>query len=123
MNEMYKIIESLCNKRGISITKMCKEAGISRAPLTELKKGRTQKLSVENSEKIASYFGVTVSYLLGTEKTASPEDDTVADYLEDLRRGEIRTLLEATRGLSKGEVEAMAEFMKQMKGDGAIDIH
>ena len=115
MNELYKRIEDLCKKRKISVTKMCHEAGVSRAPLTELKMERTQKLSAENLDRIANYFGVTSSYLLGTEKAAPPEDEA-AEYLEDLRRGEVRALLDFTRGMSKNEIEAMTDFAKRMKG-------
>ena len=74
MNSMYKRIESLCASRGINITQMCKEAGVARAPLTELKMGRTAILSAKNADKIASYFDVSVGYLLGNEDTKKPAD-------------------------------------------------
>lgn len=55
---------------------MCKEAKISRAPLTELKMGRSKTLSSATLSKIASYFGVSVDYLLGNEeKPAGQEAD------------------------------------------------
>jgi len=76
LSDMYNRIEGLCKKQGINITQMCKEAGVARAPLTELKMGRTAVLSAKNAEKISSYFGVSVSYLLGKEeikKTADPK--------------------------------------------------
>lgn len=79
MNEMYKRIEALCVDRGISVTKMCKDAKVSRAPLTELKMNRTQKLSVENLEKIAAFFGVSMSYFLGAEIKKAPSEDGVSE--------------------------------------------
>ena len=66
MNEMYKRIEDLCESRGINITQMCKEAGIARAPLSELKMGRTMALSSLTLGKLSSYFEVPMEYFLGT---------------------------------------------------------
>ena len=42
MSELYNLIESLCKEKGTNITAMCKAAKISRAPLTELKMGRSK---------------------------------------------------------------------------------
>lgn len=76
MSELYNLIENLCKKNGTNITAMCKEAKISRAPLTELKMGRSKTLSSATLSKIASYFGVSVDYLLGNEeKPAIQKDD------------------------------------------------
>lgn len=83
MSEMYKRIEELCKKRGVNITQMCKEAGVARAPLTELKMGRTAILSARNADKIASYFDVSVGYLLGKEDIKKPADQK-ADGLRGL---------------------------------------
>lgn len=73
MSELYNLIESLCKEKGTNITAMCKAAKISRAPLTELKMGRSKTLSSATLSKIAAYFGVSVDYLLGNkEKPAGP---------------------------------------------------
>ena len=73
MSELYNLIESLCKEKGTNITAMCKAAKISRAPLTELKMGRSKTLSSATLSKIASYFGVSVDYLLGNEEKPAPE--------------------------------------------------
>jgi hypothetical protein len=49
-------------------------------------------------------------------KKAPSEDGETDELLEELRREEVRMLLEATRGMSRGEVEAMADFAKKLKG-------
>lgn len=76
MSELYNLIESLCKTRGTNITTMCKTAGISRAPLTELKMGRTKTLSAATLSKIGAYFGVSVDYLLGNEPKEKPVTDS-----------------------------------------------
>ena len=73
MSELYNLIESLCKKKGTNITAMCKAAKISRAPLTELKMGRSKTLSSATLSKIAAYFGVSVDYLLGNKEKPAPE--------------------------------------------------
>lgn len=65
MGTMYGIIEQLCSERGIKPGKLCSELGISRGILSDLKAGRTKKLSSENITKISSYFGISADYLLG----------------------------------------------------------
>ena len=72
MSELYNLIESLCKGHGTNITAMCKAAEVSRAPLTELKMGRTKTLSSATLTKIATYFGVSVDYLIDGEETLTP---------------------------------------------------
>lgn len=69
MSTLYNRIEALCARKSITITQMCKDAGVSRASLTDLKMNRKQSLSSTTLSKIASYFGVSVDYLLGHNET------------------------------------------------------
>lgn len=110
MNEMYNRIEQLCEAQGINITQMCKEAEVARAPLTELKKGRTANLSAKNAEKIASYFGVSVGYLLGIDQQKKPTDqkadglrNTNYEKLSPENRGVIDALIEKLLKSQSGE--------------------
>lgn len=68
MNEMYSRIENLCRNKKVNVTQMCREAEIPRGNLTDLKNGRTSELSTKNLWKIATYFGVSMDYLLGNEQ-------------------------------------------------------
>lgn len=68
MNEMYSLIDELCKAHGINMTQMCKEAGIPRGNLTDLKMGRTAALATKSLAKISAYFNVSIDYLLGTEQ-------------------------------------------------------
>lgn len=47
---------------------MCTDIGMSKGILTDLKMGRQSGISAANAQKIASYFGVSVGYILGEEK-------------------------------------------------------
>ncbi len=68
MGEMYNRIFALCQERGLTVAKMCKDAGISKSAMTELKMGRTQQLSSKALQKVAEYFNVSSDLLLGHEK-------------------------------------------------------
>ena len=74
MGTLYKNIIALCEERGIKGGKMCTDVGISKGLLTDLKKGRRFGVSATTAQKIASYFNVSVGYLLGEdEKKNSPQ--------------------------------------------------
>jgi transcriptional regulator with XRE-family HTH domain len=83
MSILYNRIEALCGRKSITITQMCKDAGVSRASLTDLKMNRKQSLSSTTLSKIALYFGVSVDYLLGHNETKKqPADASSADELD-----------------------------------------
>lgn len=88
MSSMYQIIQSLCESKGISGYRLCKDVGISPSHLTEMKMGRHANLSTKNAQKVADYFGVTTAYLLGeegeeeTKKAPSPSEERVLDEYE-----------------------------------------
>lgn len=64
MWNLYNRIELLCKEKNINITQMCREIQMPRSIMSELKAGRTIRLSAENSSKLAQYFGVSVNFFL-----------------------------------------------------------
>jgi len=81
MNNMYNIVEELCVEKGVNVTQMCREAGIPRATMTELKMGRTEKLSTMNLEKLATYFGMSIDDLLnGQKEKLTPNKGSERNY-------------------------------------------
>lgn len=82
MNAMYERIEGLCKEKGINMTAMCKEAGVPRSNLSDLKFGRTAALATVNLSRIAAFFDVSMDYLLGNEDAKKPTDQ-MADGLQN----------------------------------------
>lgn len=128
MAELYNRIENLCRKKGVSVTKMCKESGASRGSLTDLKKDRIAKLSTDTLEKISKYFGVSVSYLLGTETKKDQSDDglvngdpELTEYLQELQsRPEMKMLFHTFKSATKEQIEAIVlawEARNNVKGE------
>lgn len=96
---LYNRIEQLCDKKGISITTMCRESGTSRGSLGDLKSGKIQTLSSETLKKISDYFGVTIDYLLGNEKTPIADDNgritnELTDLLSDVSEERVEKILQ-----------------------------
>ena len=102
---MYTRIESLCEKRGITITQMCRDAQIPRGNLSDLKYGRTKELSTKSLAKISAYFGCDLNYLL-TGETTSPVENIRAACKE---RGTTIAQLERKLGYGNGLIAGWAK--------------
>lgn len=76
MVTLYDNIIALCESKGIKGGKMCTDIGISKGLLTDLKKGRRTGVSAMTAQKIASYFNVSVGYLLGEEEQENEKKPT-----------------------------------------------
>lgn len=115
MSDIYKNIDELLAKKGISGAKLCADLGMSRSFMTELRKGRIKSIRMETAQKIAEYLNIPVSRLLGgNEKSPSPETGkrTVTD--EDIKfalfggDGEITDEMYA-------EVKRFAAYLKEKR--------
>lgn len=123
MSDLYNKINTLCSSKGINITQMCKETGVSRGSLTDLKSGRSQTLSQKALSKIAAHFGVSVDYLLGesdilVEAHNEPIylDDETRELIDSLRtRPEMKVLFSVSKNVSKEDIEATVEILKRMR--------
>ena len=82
MGNLYETISVLCQQKGIRPGRLCDELKISRGLMTDLKMGRKKSLSAETAQRIASYFGVSVAYLLGQDQADVLEQVDVAFYGE-----------------------------------------
>lgn len=88
LNDMYKRIEDFCKEKGVNMTTMCREAGVPRSNLSDLKYGRTTALATVNLTRIANYFNVSIDVLLGKEDIKKPADQK-ADGLRGLGYDEL----------------------------------
>ncbi len=127
MSELYKRIEDLCKNNGISITAMCKEAGVSRGSLTDLKQGRSKKLSSDAVSKIAAFFNVSTDYILNGDDAIRVEahndpvyiDDETREIIDSLRsRPEMKVLFSVSKNATKDDIEMAVDIIKKFKGDG-----
>lgn len=131
MNNLYERIFSLCSENGIKPGKMCTDLGISRGNISDLKMGRIESLSADKLAKIATYFKVSVDYLLTGEETKKAPtqegerdhaidhiDDELKEYLDELRsRSEMRMLFSTTKNATKTQIEAIVKMIEEMQGE------
>lgn len=100
MSVLYDRIHSLCDLKGVKDGTMCREANVPRSTFQELKMGRTENLSLKTLQKIADYFGISVSELTGEEQKEKPTpggselDEAFSAVLDQLTAEELAEVLE-----------------------------
>nr|DAI07075.1 MAG TPA: Cro/C1-type HTH DNA-binding domain protein [Caudoviricetes sp.] len=109
MANLYENIEKLCKQRGVNVTTMCKESGASRGSLTDLKNGRKQTLKYETLDKIASYFGTSVDFLVSGNQKENPPQQPQSEVDAAVER--IRRKLES---MPKEQREALMNLIEKM---------
>ena len=105
MQNLYQVIENLCQQRNIRPGQMCNELGLSRGLMTDLKMGRKKSVSAQTAQKIAAYFGVSVGYLLGE----TPENSDILDQVDVAFYGEFKELDEDEKETVRDMVRLMRE--------------
>jgi transcriptional regulator with XRE-family HTH domain len=109
MSDLYSNIHALCEKEGIKDGTLCGNIGIRRSFLSELKAGRTKSLSTEVLSKIASYFNVSVDYLLTGVQKENPPQQPQSEVDAAVER--IRKKLES---MPKEQREALMNLIEKM---------
>ena len=104
----YDVYKTLCEQRGVSLSRAAAEIGLSNATVTKWKKTGAAP-GGDTLTKVAAYFGVSVDRLLGVATPASQElgmdDFTYALY------NETQALTEE----NKQKVLEMARFFRQQQ--------
>ena len=113
MGNLYENIQALCEARGIRPGRLCDELSLSRSLMTDLKMGRKKGVNAETAQKIASFFGVSVGYLLGIEEDAAPSSAEAIDLdqVDVAFYGEFKELSDE----DKETVRDMVRLMRQRR--------
>mgnify|MGYP003413040093 CR=1 FL=1 len=107
MVTLYERLTTLCESKGIKGGRMCTDLGISKSLMTDLKSGRKKGVNAETAQKIASYFGVSVGYLLGEEEKEQP---TEYDGLSEKRK----LLMDFVMSVPDDKAEMILRVMKSI---------
>jgi transcriptional regulator with XRE-family HTH domain len=105
MGTLHERIISLCKERGITGGRLCSDLKMSKGTLTDLKMGRQKSLSAEKAQKIASYFNVSVGYLLGEE--TKKEQPTEIDGLS----GKQKAFIDKVMQMSDAELDRLDQIL------------
>ena len=115
MGTLYENIEALCAREGITVTEMCRRAGVPRGNLSDLKMGRQASLNARNLEKLAACLQVSVGTLLGTDRESeAPTQRTKNDPPAEIDRRDVDQELKFALFGGEGEItDEMFEEVRQ----------
>lgn len=116
MVTLYERLCYLCKQKGVSGGKMCADLGLSRSVMSDLKSGRKKGFSAEIAQKIASYLGVSVAYLLGEEEETEDKKEKPIEYdgLSEKRKA----LIDFALSVPENKAEMLLRVMKSIvEGD------
>ena len=117
MGSLYERIQSLCESKGIRPGRLCDDLQLSRGLITDLKMGRKKSLNAQTAQKIATYFGVSVGYLLGQEDTSAPQSQDILDEVDVAFYGDFKELNEQ----EKETIRDMVRLMRRRRTEEPRD--
>lgn len=110
---MYEIFELLCNEKGITPYKFCKDTGVSTSTISTWKKKNSQ-CRPELAEKVCNYFGISHDYLMtGKEK----DKREIPNFDWNTEHG---LLIEMYSKINKEQKAAVFNLIRSMLSDGQI---
>ncbi len=107
--ETYEIIKQLCDEKGIRLSVLATGIGVRNSVFTELKMGRTKKLSVSTLNKIADYFEVPLSLLTG--------DDTGTDEKQNELFRKRKLLFDLSKKASEEDLDKLIKIVDALVGE------
>ena len=110
MCTLYERIQALCKSKGVSGSRMCLDLGLSKSTLSDIKSGRKKGVSTATAQKIASYFNVSVGYLLGEEE--QKEKPTVND---DELSEDMKKLISRLKKLPEDKVRMLLDLAESIQ--------
>ena len=121
----YDVFYELCKKNHVTPSKACTDMGLSRS-LAAKWKNTGQNPSFEIIPKIANYFGVSTSYLLGEEEKEKPlvnGDEELTEYLEAVRDDpDLRMLFSLTKGATKKDIQDAIAIIQMLRSRDKGDL-
>ena len=118
MFNLYENIQSLCEKRGVTVSGMCVAIGKSKSTLSNLRNGRSDTLAMRTAQLIADYLQVPLDVVLHGEKEApaaeSDERNIKSPTSEEI--GPVRrALLEEIKDYSEEEAALLLARARKIK--------
>ena len=114
MGTLYERLDALCKERGIKGGRMCGDLGISKSLMTDLKMGRKTGVSAVTAQKIASYFDVSVGYLLGEEEKEQQKEKPTTQEGDELSM-DMQELVERIKMLPEDKVQLLLQLAKSIE--------
>ena len=107
--DTYSVIKQLCDEKEIKLSALASGIGVRSSVFTELKMGRTKKLSLATLEKIAAFFEVPIGLL--TEDT-----DEVESMQNELFRKR-KLLFDLSAKASSEDLDKLIKIVDALTGE------
>ena len=107
--DTYSVIKQLCDEKEIKLSALASGIGVRSSVFTELKMGRTKKLSLATLEKIAAFFEVPIGLL--TEDT----DDVESMQNELFRKRKL--LFDLSAKASSEDLDKLIKIVDALTGE------
>lgn len=101
MCNLYDRIKEACGERGLTVSGMCLQLGMSKSVMSDLHAGRKKTLSAQTLARIAEFLQVSTDSLLGAPQADILEDVDVAFY------GQFKELDESQKEVIRDMVRLM----------------
>ena len=123
---MYEIFRRLCEDRGITTYRFCKDTGINASTISTWK-NRNTTCNLKLATTIAEYFGVSVDYVMtGNEgedgKKYYLNDETAQVAQEIFENKELRALFDVQKDMDPEDLRALHNMALALKRKERGDI-
>lgn len=109
---MMSQIKALRLKKGLKQGEFAAAMGVQQSTVSNWETGRYEP-DIETMRKIASFFGVSVDYLLGHTDDPAPAPSVPHEkYREVLAGPGLRLLLDADANLTEDQLQEIIEFIE-----------
>lgn len=114
--EFKERLRELRKRRGLSQVVLAERLGLSKSTIGAYETGDISP-SLEALNAIADFFNVDIDYLLGKEEGSTYYLDPEAAELakEIANREELRVLFDATRDISKEDIDVVIRMLEGLK--------
>lgn len=111
---VYERIKILCKSKGVSIAQMERDLGLAKSASL---KWKTYTPNLATASKLAEYFGVTEQYIMtGKEFEGYYTSEEVAAIAQEVyERPEMKMLFDASKDVSKEDIEFVIQMVEKMK--------
>lgn len=113
-SRLQNVIQSLCDKKGITARTAYTESGVGRSFYDNIRKGSVP--SVEKLQALAMYFGVSLDYLVGN--TDCPDTIRSNNDIPEINDNQLKFALFGTTDIDDDlleDVKKLAKLQQQLK--------
>ena len=115
-------LERLLEETNKSVSEVAKATGVPGSTIYSIIRRDNSKVDIDVLQKIADYLGVSLDYFSDVPKTSPGmvyylDDEAAALAQEIFERPELRVLMDASRKVSRDDIQFVVDMLSRMKKD------